>query len=194
MRLEAQTVFGTSLDPAVPGAIFTSPSATLRERSDIGCILLSAAIDGNGILDAAGEAVGVELPATAGAYKTQEARFALMLSPRSWIVQCNIDEETALVGRVNATFADRTINASRFSDYLCWFELCGPDGTLLLKEGGFLSLERDGFRVGHAKRTLIAKVTAVLIRPDDQAWLIGIERSRARYFADWLISCACLDR
>lgn len=194
MRLEAQTVFGGTFGSETPLPVFASANATLRERSDIGCLLLSAAVDSADIIAAAGEAVGVELPSVAGEFRTKGKRLALMLSPRSWIVQCGVDEETALVDWVNATFADKTVNAARFTDYLCWFELSGSDGTSLLKEGGFLSLERGGFPVGHAKRTLIAKVTAIVIRPDEQIWLVGIERSRARYFADWLASCACLAR
>lgn len=187
-------MFGAPFGSDNPLTLLSTPRAVLRERTDIGCLLVNAAVDSTGVIAAATEAVGVELPASAGKFHSKGNRLALMLTPRSWLVQCGIEDESILVDRVNDGFADKTVNAARFTDYLCWFELSGLDAELLLKEGGFLSLEPGGFPPGHAKRTLIAKITAILIRGDEHVWQIGIERSRARYFAEWLKSCARSNR
>jgi len=68
--------------------------------------------------------------------------------------------------------------------------LSGRGSSGLLKQGAFLSLERDGLAADHAKRTAVAGIAAILVRRGDDVWLVGIERSRARYFVDWLIDRA----
>ena len=60
----------------------------------------------------------------------------------------------------------------------------------LLTEGTFLSLERGGLLVGYAKRTLIAQVSAVIVHERECVWFLAVERSCARYFADWLTAAA----
>lgn len=190
MRLTACSSLGTPFGAPAPVPGFASRVATLRERSDIGCLLVGSALDASRVASAAADAVGVDLPIAAGAVAVGEGRLALWLSPRSWLVHCPLDEEFALVARVNAAFPDKTVNAAHFTDYLCWLELRGEGAEDLLRQGGFLSLARDGLPVGHAKRTLIADVAAVVIRPSRTEWLVGIERSRSAYFSSWLASCA----
>jgi heterotetrameric sarcosine oxidase gamma subunit len=160
----------------------------LRERADIGCVLLSTAVDSADIAVTASHVAGVDIPLTPGAIKTSPHRKAIWLSPRSWLIHCNIEEEQELVTHLNAAFQERLVHAAAFTDYLVWFELSGSAGLDLLTEGTFLSLERAGLPVGHAKRTLIAQIAAVVVHESESVWLIAVERSRARYFADWLIA------
>lgn len=182
------STLGASFGSVALVADFPAAGAILRERADIGCLLLSTAVDADRVIALASQAVGVDLPPVAGAIQTNEERLALWLSPRSWIVHCNPKEETILAARVDATFPDGLVHAALFTDYLCWLELSGLSADILLKDGGFISLEREGLAIGHAKRTLIAGVAAVVIRKERREWLIGVERSRARYFADWMIA------
>ncbi len=181
MKLRPQAILGAPFGTAalVPG--FKVAGVTLRERADIACVLITSAVEGADV------AAMADLPLAAGAVRTAPGRTALWLSPRSWLIQCRIDEELSLVARVNAAFRDKRVHAVPFTDALCWFELSGPDARDCLTEGGFLSLEPGGLPVAHAKRTLIAAIAAVVLRPSETAWLVGVERSRARYFADWLI-------
>jgi heterotetrameric sarcosine oxidase gamma subunit len=128
----------------------------------------------------------VELPPVPGAIKTGVKRLALWLSPRSWLIHCGIEEEMTLVARVNAASPDKLTHAVPFTDSLCWFQLSGATALDLLTEGGFVSLERCGLPVRHAKRTLIAQVAVIIVRETESIWLVAVERSRARYFVDWL--------
>ena len=64
--------------------------------------------------------------------------------------------------------------------------MSGAASIDLLTESSFISLERGGLPVGHAKRTLIAQIAAVIVHESENTWMIAVERSRARYFADWL--------
>jgi heterotetrameric sarcosine oxidase gamma subunit len=77
-----------------------------------------------------------------------------------------------------------------FTDALCWFELSGDGALDLLTEGSFISLERGGLPVGRAKRTLIAQIAAVVVRRSESVWQVAVERSRSKYFVDWLSAAA----
>jgi heterotetrameric sarcosine oxidase gamma subunit len=190
MKLEPRSTLGAPFGSVSAVAGFPGGGAILRERADIGCLLLSAAVDAAGIIALASKAVGIDLAPVAGAVRTSERLRALWLSPRSWLLHCSIEDEAALAARVNTAFPDKLAHAARFTDYLCWFDLSGPNSGDLLKEGGFVSLEQGGLAAGHAKRTLIAGITAIVVHEEEGVWLIGVERSRAPYFADWLAASA----
>ena len=194
MKLQPQATLGAPFGSASPVRGFSSNSATLHERADIGCVLLTTAVDSAAIVASASATAGVELPLVPGKFKRGPApgpgRTALWLSPRSWLIHCHIEEEINLATGVNASFPDKLIHAVPFTDHLCWFELSGASSLDLLTEGTFLSLEPSGLPIGHAKRALISQVAAIFLHESDSVWLIAMERSRARYFADWLTAAA----
>jgi heterotetrameric sarcosine oxidase gamma subunit len=190
MKLQPQATLGASFGFASPIVGFRSDGLVLRERSDIGCVLLTAAVDAAEVGSLLSAAADVDLPLRAGRIKTCGECTALWLSPRSWLVHCALEDEVGLVERVNAIFPDKLVHAVGFTDALCWLELSGAAALDLLTEGAFLSLERGGLPIGHGKRTLIAHLAAVIIRERESAWLVAVERSRARYFAQWLSASA----
>lgn len=190
MRLCAQSTLGAPFGSGSRAAGFPYIGLVLRERADVGCVLLTAAVDVDEIVTSASAATGVDLPLIPGAIKTSEGRLALWLSPRSWLIQCSISDENAFVTRVNGAFPGKLIHATSFTDQLCWLDLYGQQSTNLLRQGGFVSLERNCLEIGHAKRTLLASIPVVVVRKASAAWLLGVERSRARYFADWMSASA----
>lgn len=193
MKLQPESALGAQFGFASDVPCGAGDGLTLRERADIGCVLVTSAVDAAEIIDAVGVVVGVELPRVSGRVAFAGGRLALWLSPRSWLIQCGMDGEGELAARVNAEFSDKRVHAAHFTDYLCWFELSGAGSDHLLKEGSFISLERDGMADGNAKRTLIAGITAVIIRRSRNVWLLGVERSRARYFCRWLTAARTAD-
>lgn len=194
MNLQPNSVFGGELGTSRDIDGFRSERAVLRERSDLGCVLLTLAAESLELATTASTVCGVELPAGPGAIAMRSEatgqRVALWLTPRSWLIHCALEEEDDLVERVGATFPDKLAHALSFTDAVCWMELSGPAAWDLLTEGGFVSLERGGVPVGHAKRTLIAQVAVALIHHRADSWLLGVERSRAPYFMAWLSSAA----
>jgi heterotetrameric sarcosine oxidase gamma subunit len=186
--LQPQSALGAPFGTASTVSGFISASVFLRERADIGCILLTTAVDNADIATSASQHVGLELPLTPGPVNTAPQRKAIWLSPRSWLIHCRLEEENDLVTHLNAAFPNKLALAAPFTDYLCWLELSGAPALDLLTEGTFLSLDRGGLPVGHAKRTLIAQISAVIVHESESVWLLAVERSRARYFADWLIA------
>jgi heterotetrameric sarcosine oxidase gamma subunit len=194
VELQTCTAFGSAGATASALLEFKSECVTLRERADFACVLVTAAVDGGSLSDAIGVAAGVELLPGAGATATGSAtgRTALWLSPRCWLIHCAADEERALAEGINRISPEKLVHAVPFTDALCWLELSGPGGAALelLTEGGFVSLEQGGLAVGRAKRTLIAQIAAIVIHQTESLWLLGVERSRARYFVQWLAAAA----
>jgi heterotetrameric sarcosine oxidase gamma subunit len=201
MKLQSRAVFGATFgessvlaESGVGEKSSTHEPATgtfatqtvLLERADIGCVLVNSTRDALTAVADVRAAVGLGFPHDAGAITEDSLCRILWLTPRSWLIQCSVDQEAMLTRRINAAYPDKSVHAVLFGDSLCWLELCGPDALDLLSEGGFLSLEPGGLAVGHAKRTVLAGVAVVLLRERAETWLIGVERSRAVYGANWL--------
>jgi heterotetrameric sarcosine oxidase gamma subunit len=187
MKLDPLSSLGAPFDSSagVPG--FVAKGASLRERADIGCVLVTAAINADEVLARARKAVEIHLPTAAGAIQT-EGRRALWLSPRSWLVLSTVAEERNLCDAIDAAFPDQLLYAAPFTDALCWLEVTGAQSLALLSQMAFVSLERGGLPVSHAKRTLLAGIPVIVIHERECSWLIGVERSRARYVTDCLIA------
>jgi heterotetrameric sarcosine oxidase gamma subunit len=189
LKLTPESTLGASFGSACMLAM-PSGAAVLQERADIGCLMLASAVDTGATAAPASRAVGIDLPRAAGKIQTGDRRLALWLSPGSWLVHCPIDEEIGVAARVNDAFPGKLLHAACLTDHFCWIELSGRGSSSLLKQGAFLSLERGGLATGYAKRTAVAGIAAILVHPGENVWLVGIERSRAHYFADWLIARA----
>ena len=190
VRLEAGASLGTDSEAtAALLAGFEAEGVVVRARAEVGCVLLTAAVDSAQVSSAASAAVGLELPSAPGRICHGGGRRALWLSPRSWLVHCAVAEEVELVRSVNGCFVDKSLHAVRFTDALCWLEVSGSGAVELLSEGGFLSLEPAGLAIGYAKRTMLAQMAVILMRESESVWLVAIERSRAPGFMDWLRAC-----
>lgn len=176
--------FGVAAD--VPG--FAAAGMALRERSDIGCLLINCACDANAVAESLAIAVGFDLPRECGRVSQSSPCTAIWLTPRSWLLQCDPAAELQLAERIDAAFGDQRVHVSLFTDAIAWMELSGPRAPALLSAGGFVSLEREGLAVGHAKRTTLAGIAVVVMRSRPNTWLLAVERSRYRYFIEWLKS------
>ena len=164
------------------------PDLTLIERADVGGILVLVSDDGDKLTDQLETLLGVQLPRCHGATGGSQGHPTIWMTPRSWLVTCTHVDEAALCVKTAAAFPDRSVHATRFGDYLCWLELSGEGAENALEQGSFVSFNTAGLEPQHAKRTPVAGIPAVLFRQSYQTWWIGIERSRAAYFLNWLQS------
>lgn len=188
MTLEARSALG-----GIPGLARVRPVFTGRqiaceliERSDLGCLLCSAAVEPAAHLAAIEAAAGVKFPMGPGPVASRGLRRAVWMSPRSWLLLCPLGDEDEILWSFTDSFADRGIHASRYSDQLCWLELVGQESEDLLRTAGFLSLDADDPVVGSARRGRLAGVAALVFREEEVRWLLGIERSYAGYMVEWL--------
>lgn len=162
---------------------------TLTTRSD-GCILVASAMSGNEQRDKVSLLLGLPLPTEPGPITAAGERRAIWLSPHSWLVRCLPEDEEHLVNEINGVAPNRQMRAARYGDYLCWFALAGTASERVLHGGGFISLERDGLPVGHAKRTLVAGLPTVVVRTEPSEWSLAVEQSYRRYFESWFSAAA----
>ena len=190
MMLNACAEFGTVIGRAEQLPDFVSTTVKVWERSDIGSLLVSCAVDAAKVASRLEQVARLPFPHQAGEFLELDARRTIWLTPRSWIMHCGLEDESQLAGQINCEFPDKVVHASLFSDHLCWLELAGAGTAALLAEGGFISLEKHGLPIGHAKRTLVAGVAAITLHWRVGRWLVGVERSRAVYFAAWLQAAA----
>jgi heterotetrameric sarcosine oxidase gamma subunit len=186
MKLQARSVLDGSFGSANELRGFAAQKATLTELSDMGCVLFTVASLSTDVVDSASNAAGVELSVNPGEVKIAAGRAAIWLSPRSWLIQCGVNDEANLMAALNEAFPDKIAHAVSFTDALCWFDVSGEAALELLTEGSFISLERGGLSISHAKRTLISQIAAVVVRQSESVWQVAVERSRAVYFVDWL--------
>lgn len=161
---------------------------SVSECSDYGYILLTSAVDITDFRKDLLRLTGVEFPLQPGLVVQADERYVVWLSPRSWLISCRLDDEPKLLDSINTHFPDRAIHASAFSDYLCWLSLEGEAAEDALRQGGFISLANEGLAAGCARRTLMAGIPVIIHRKTAIHWMIGIERSYALYFSDWLES------
>jgi heterotetrameric sarcosine oxidase gamma subunit len=191
VKLQPRPLFGATFGVSAPVPEFVAMNTTLLERADIGCLLVNSAVESSAVASELVAAVRFAFPLEAGAIADLHSHRLLWLTPRSWLLHCPVEEDWELARQINEAFPDKRVHAALFTDYLCWFELFGSQAFNLLTEGGFVSLERGGLGLGYAKRTSLAGIAAVVVHERPQTWLIGVERSRAIYFANWL-RAACV--
>jgi heterotetrameric sarcosine oxidase gamma subunit len=188
--LQPNSVLGGRFGQRSRIAAYNSEDSVLYERSDIGCVRLTSAVNAADVATYIEHAVGMRLPTEAGPIAAWEDKSALWLSPRDWLIQCSLESESDIVGQLNAAFPDKCLHAVPYTDALCWLELAGDGAHEVLADGGFISLQRQGLPVRHAKRTLLSHIPVMILRQTSQQWLLGTERSRAAYFLRWLCSAA----
>lgn len=186
MNLDARSVLENAPKAGVPLAVSSRPGLDLVERTEMGCVLCTAAVDPSGVAEALGATIA--LSTDPGAVVQQGERYALWFSPCSWLILCPLSDEEVLISAVQAAAADHSVLASRYSDHFCWIELSGERTEDALRQGGFITFRAEGLPEQYAKRTLIAGIRVLIYSIEKTRWLLGIERSRAWYFFDWLNS------
>lgn len=188
MTLESASIFGGPAGLAAP--VISGDGWQFVERGDLGAVQLVAADEGETTLSALGASVGVTLPATGRTVElVGEGGRVIGLSPRWWLLECPLSAEPAWVARIADAVPGAGVLVTAFGDHLPWFDLTGPRAESLLSAGAFLHLGGP-LTTGRARRMLLAQVPVVLVRLREQAWRLGIERSRAFYFRYWLAAAA----
>lgn len=149
-------------------------------------ILVVSADEPRDLFPVISEVIDMDIPREAGSVRETGAMTAYWLSPRSWLLRLPKAAETGMLNAVSTRFPDHSVHATPYSDAMAWMEIAGPDTAALLARGGFVSLARGGMPAGRVKRTLIADTPVLIWRLDADRWQIGVERSRAAYFGEWI--------
>lgn len=185
MNLDARSALENPQGQAIRLPHPQGDGIALTDRADLGCILCAATADVAAFPKLLAEVLAIPMPDAPGYATRCNDMLAMWLSPRTALLLCPLDEETRLFRTIEAQSAGRAIHPLQYSDQLSWLELAGTAADSLLKQGGFLTLEPSAPRPDMARRTLIAGIPVILIHVN-RGWLLGVERSHARYFSTWL--------
>lgn len=128
-----------------------------------------------------GAAFGVPLPLEACRFTAEKRRTAFWLGPDEWMLQDIGANASVLMGDIQAALADEPhslVDVSHRSDA---FAVSGEHSAYLLNHGCPLDLSLEAFPVGMCTRTIFAKATILLSRPDRDAFHLDIWRSYVPY-------------
>jgi sarcosine oxidase subunit gamma len=104
-----------------------------------------------------------------------DGRLVLWLGPDEWLV----------IGGTEGDFphaaASVDVSANRVA-----FALTGADAPEVLAQGCSLDLDPAVFTAGRCAQTLLARAPVILVRPDDDTWLVLPRPSFAPYVRAWL--------
>ena len=182
MNLKARTVI-----PEATVACACGEDVSVVERDGDGCVLLTSAVEAEKIIESLSRALAIDIPTAPGTVSGEGDLTVSWVSPRSWLAHVPENEVDTVIEAVGRAFSEKHLYASCFSDHLCWRDIEGDGAEALLKQGGFISLDRNGLAVKAVKRTLVAGIPLLIRRSAKNIWRVGIERSRAPYFVDWMI-------
>jgi heterotetrameric sarcosine oxidase gamma subunit len=156
------------------------------ERPDIGGVVVNSAVEASVIVADLRTVLGLEFPSAPGKVFNAHPYRVLWITPRCWMILCELGTEYDLAARINRAFPDKCVHATIASDGTCWLELKGRAATDAIRRVSFISLEPGGLAVGHAKRTDMGGVAVIAFYESALNWLIGVDRSRASYLAEVL--------
>ena len=140
------------------------------------------------VADQCGAAFGVDLPASPCRANRQDGRAALRLGPDEWLLIALPDD---------AVLASLRHSLSRFGHALvdvssldAVFEIRGPSTAILLNAVIPLDLSPKTFPVDACTRTILAKVSVLLWRTDQECFRLQVARSSPAYVHDVLAEAA----
>lgn len=131
------------------------------------------------------ELLGTPLPTEPGTCSGRDP-IAWWLAPDTWLVASALHDGTALVAALECACAGRHGAVVDVSDSLVALKVRGPSARELLSRGTGFDVRAASFRPGRATRVAFAQLP-VLLRPiTDDSFELLVDRSAARWLADWL--------
>jgi sarcosine oxidase, subunit gamma len=135
------------------------------------------------------EVLGAPLPTEPGTCSGRDP-IAWWLAPDTWLVASSQHDGTALVAALESACAGRTCAIVDVSDSLVALKVRGPSARELLSRGTGFDVRAASFGPGRATRVAFAQLP-VLLRPiTNDSFELLVDRSAARWLADWLSSAA----
>ena len=135
---------------------------------------------------------GVPLPLEPNRVASMRAVRTLWLGPDEWLVTAPENGAPDLFGRISRALSGRAaamvtdLSASR-----AIIETTGPQARRLLEKGCGLDLHPRSFGAGHCARTLFAHLPVIIDQLSTApTYRLLVQRSAARWLAEWLIDAA----
>ncbi|AZM58448.1 MULTISPECIES: sarcosine oxidase subunit gamma [unclassified Streptomyces] len=145
-----------------------------------------------GAADAAGLALGLDLPLEPGTAVRAGEWAALWLGPDEWLVVGPPGTERDVETRIRAAVGEEPVSVTDVSAQRTTLLVSGPCARDLLAHGCALDLHPRAFAPGRCAQTTLARTQVVLVARDDPRagfWVL-VRSSFAGHLADWLLDAA----
>ncbi|MFR0354274.1 sarcosine oxidase subunit gamma [Streptomyces sediminimaris] len=142
--------------------------------------------------DAAGLALGLQLPLEPGTAVRAGERAALRLGPDEWLLVGPPGSQADLEARVREAAGDEPVSVTDVSAQRTTLLVAGPRARDLLAHGCSLDLHPRAFGAGRCAQTTLGRTQVVLVARDEPRagfWVL-VRSSFAGYLADWLLDAA----
>jgi sarcosine oxidase subunit gamma len=139
---------------------------------------------------AAGQALGLRVPAEPCRAERAAERAALWLGPDEWLLLAPANAGGALGGVLAAALAGLPHSLVDVSHRQVGLEIDGGEGATLLAAGCPLDLHPDTFPVGMCTRTMLGKSEITLWRVAPETFRLEVWRSFAAYVCAFLAESA----
>lgn len=166
---------------AIDSLIAVSPSI-----APVGLMALAPAVRLNfrgrpAAIEAAGKAVGIDLPKEACRFVETGSRRARWLGPDEWMLTTTEDDGASLHDALKAALAGLPHSLTDVSHRSLSIAVTGPQAAFVINEACPLDLSLAAFPVGMCTRTVFGKVEIILTRTDETRFEIDVWRSFADY-------------
>ncbi|MFT5141256.1 MAG: sarcosine oxidase subunit gamma [Rhodothermales bacterium] len=111
---------------------------------------------------------------------------AIWQAPDQWLIISDAKPAEELVAQIQQALATQLYAATDMSSGSACFSLQGPSARRLLAMGCGIDMHPGVFKTGQCVRTHFANIALQIVAVDDNGFDLYIDRSLARYLADWL--------
>ncbi len=185
--IDATGMTGPEAGETLHGRVFGSGAVDFLPLPAGGALLLTAAVEARAVSEPLGRLLGLPVPMQPWQTETHRGRMLHWISPRSWLLSCDQDDEAALAAAVLRAFPDRCLHACAQSSRISRFGLRGEGAEDLLRQIGFLALEPGGIVPGGFRRTLLAGQPTLVWRIGPTEWQLGVDRDKADHLRGWVL-------
>jgi heterotetrameric sarcosine oxidase gamma subunit len=140
-------------------------------------------------------AAGERLPFAPGQAGTHDVGgddpWLLWRAPGDWLAYSLALDADELEAELELSFSGLRLYRTNVSSLLAFFEIRGERALETLMRSATLDLEGEALPPGAATQTAMAQLTVTLHRPSAAPlWRLGVDRSAARWFWEWLVDSA----
>ena len=108
------------------------------------------------------------------------------LGPDQWLLTSDTRAAEDITGHIGRTLSDQLHAATDMSSANVCFSLKGSRARMVLAMGCGCDMHPGAFTPGQCVRTRFANVLLLIVAVEDTRFDLYLDRSHARYLADWL--------
>ncbi len=169
-------------------AVRVAGVVALRDSGFFGQIDLRGDLSDAGIMGAARQVLGLDLPTTPNSVSVNGDRAALWLSPDEWLIVAPFATRAQTIDELKRALAGWHVSITDVSANRTILELSGSKSREVLAKGCGLDLHPRAFKTGQCAQTVVARSQAMIWQVDETpTYRVMVRPSFAAYLTDFFI-------